>query len=66
MSETDTKLTTYSLAGTKAIDDPTDWSPKEIEEQKIVTDFIHKKLSKITTDKISVKGPLRGEARARA
>lgn len=62
VSETGTKLTTYSLAGTKAIDDPSDWSPKEIVEQKIVTDFIHKKLSKISTAKISVKGPLTHEA----
>lgn len=58
VSETGTKLTTYSLAGTKAIDDPTDWAPKEIEEQKIVTDFIYKKLDKIITDTISVKGPV--------
>ena len=58
VSETRTKLTTYSLAGTKAIDDLTDWAAKEMEEQKIVSDFIYKKLSKVTTDKITIKGPV--------
>ncbi len=62
VSETKTKLTTYSLAGTKVIGDLTDWSSKEIEEQKIVTDFIQKKLSKTTTDTISLRGPATHQA----
>ena len=62
VSETATKLTTYSLAGTKVLDDKTEWTSKEKEEQEIVTDFIHKKLSKTIPDKISIKGPLTHEA----
>jgi len=62
VSETSTKLTTYSLAGTKVIDDTTDWHAKELEEQKIVTDFIHKKLNKTIKGEIKLKGPLTHEA----
>ena len=50
-------LTTYSLAGTKALEDKAMWSDKEIEEQVIVTDFIKKKLSKVTKGSIFTKGP---------
>ena len=57
VSETKTRLTTYSLAGTKVIDDRTLWSAKEIEEQQIVTDFIHKKLRRTIDDKITITGP---------
>ena len=56
------KLTTYSLAGTKVIDDATDWHAKELEEQKIVTDFIRKKLSKTIKDEITIKGPVTHDA----
>jgi isochorismate synthase len=56
-SEKGGTLTTYSLAGTKALADNTMWSDKEIEEQVIVTDFIQKKLSKITEGSILTKGP---------
>jgi isochorismate synthase len=38
------KITVYSLAGTKSIDDETPWAEKEIEEQQIVTDTILQKL----------------------
>ena len=62
VSETSTKLTTYSLAGTKAIDDHTDWTAKEIEEQQIVTDFIYKRVQKIVDEEPSVKGPMTHEA----
>ena len=62
VSEKPTKLTTYSLAGTKVIDDDTDWSAKEMEEQQIVTDFIHKKLSKTISDKITLKAPVTHDA----
>ena len=58
VSETSTKLMTYSLAGTKAIGDKTDWTAKEIEEQQIVTDFIYKKVQKNIDEKIIVKGPV--------
>ena len=54
VSETSSGLTTYSLAGTKVINDSTGWSAKEIEEQQIVTDFIHKKLHKTVEEKISI------------
>lgn len=57
VAETSSKLTTYSLAGTKTIDDGTDWTAKEIEEQQIVTDFIYKKVEKTVDEKIKVKGP---------
>jgi isochorismate synthase len=62
VSETPKRLSTYSLAGTKAIDDESEWTEKEREEQQIVTDFIHKKLEKAVSGKISVKGPLSHEA----
>ena len=62
VSETATKLTTYSLAGTKVIGDKTKWTAKEKEEQEIVTDFIHKKLGKTIPDKITIKGPVTHEA----
>jgi isochorismate synthase len=62
VSETSAKLTTYSLAGTKVIDDKTKWTEKEKEEQEIVTDFIHKKLGKTIPDKITLKGPVTHEA----
>ena len=62
VSETAAKLTTYSLAGTKVVDDRTEWTSKEKEEQEIVTDFIHKKLSKTIPDKITIKGPVTHEA----
>ncbi len=62
VSETSSKLTTYSLAGTKVIDDSTDWHAKEFDEQKIVTDFIHKKLSKTVKGEITIKGPVTQEA----
>lgn len=62
VSETSTKLTTYSLAGTKVVDDRTEWTEKEKEEQKIVTDFIKKKLSKTIPDKITLNGPVTYEA----
>lgn len=57
-----TKLTTYSLAGTKAITDSTPWGKKEKEEQAIVTDFIRKKLAAIPGVDVSAKGPVTHEA----
>jgi len=62
VSETSTRLTTYSLAGTKVMNDNTDWHSKEIEEQRIVTDFIHQKLGETVEDKISLKGPVTKDA----
>lgn len=56
------RLTTYSLAGTKAINDKTPWGEKEKEEQAIVTDFIRKKLDAIPGVEISTKGPMTREA----
>jgi isochorismate synthase len=56
------KLMTYSLAGTKAIDDTTDWGDKEKEEQGIVTEFIRKKLMKVSDAEIKTKGPVTKEA----
>lgn len=58
VAETSSKLTTYSLAGTKAIDDASDWTAKEKEEQQIVTDFIYKKVQTTVDEKIKVKGPM--------
>ena len=48
-------LKTESIAGTK-VGDTLCWGTKEIEEQKIVTDFIYKTLKENTTN-ISIKGP---------
>ena len=62
VSETATKLTTYSLAGTKVVNDKTEWTPKEKEEQEIVTDFILKQLGKTIPDNITIKGPVTHEA----
>jgi isochorismate synthase len=62
VSETPTMLTTYSLAGTKVIDDNTAWSGKEKKEQQIVTDFIQKKLRKTVSEKINIRGPVTHEA----
>ncbi len=62
VSETSSKLTTYSLAGTKVIEDSTDWHEKELEEQKIVTEFIYKKLNKTVKGEITIKGPVTHDA----
>ena len=62
VSESATTLSTYSLAGTKAIEDSSPWTPKEIAEQQIVTDFIHDKLRKTVSDQIKLKGPKTHEA----
>ncbi|MEL4383279.1 chorismate-binding protein, partial [Shewanella algae] len=51
-SQNDTELITYSLAGTKAIDDKSKWTQKEMDEQQIVTGFIRKKLEKIGAHEI--------------
>lgn len=56
------QLTTYSLAGTKAMSDPSPWGEKEKEEQAIVTDFIRKKLEAIPDAAISARGPVTREA----
>ncbi len=56
------RLTTYSLAGTKAINDKTPWGEKEKQEQAIVTDFIRKKLELLRDVKITAKGPATREA----
>lgn len=45
----ETEATTISLAGTKA-DADTQWSDKEIEEQKIVTDYIENTFNKFGID----------------
>ena len=58
VSGTNAKLTVFSLAGTKAQDDETDWTEKEQEEQQIVTDFIHQKLTKAVGEGIKLKGPV--------
>ncbi|MCW3124736.1 MAG: isochorismate synthase [Bacteroidetes bacterium] len=60
-SQNSSTLTTYALAGTKAIEDSSGWGEKEKEEQRIVTDFIRQKLEKITDD-IQAKGPIIREA----
>lgn len=58
VSGTNAKLTVFSLAGTKAHEDETDWTEKEKEEQQIVTDFIYQKLSKVAGEGIKIKGPV--------
>ena len=55
-------LTTYALAGTKAVNDETEWSDKEKVEQRIVTEFIGQKLTKITGEGVKTKGPFTQEA----
>ena len=47
---------TISLAGTKPIDN-LNWTPKEIEEQTIVTDFIKNQLDGLNIINYSVQGP---------
>lgn len=56
------QLTTMSLAGTKPYnaDEPVKWTPKELEEQQIVTDFIAKQIKPYTntvniSDVVTVK-----------
>ena len=56
------QLTTYSLAGTKAVSDPTPWGAKEKQEQAIVTDFIRQKLEAIPDTSIKARGPITREA----
>lgn len=56
------QLTTYSLAGTKAVSDPSPWGEKEKEEQAIVTDFIRRKLEAIPDTAIKARGPVTREA----
>jgi isochorismate synthase len=62
VSETPQKLVTWSLAGTKVATDDTSWTEKEKREQKIVTDFIHKKLRRSIGGKIGIKGPVEHKA----
>lgn len=61
-SQSASGLTTYSLAGTKAADDTSDWGDKEKDEQSIVTEFIKKKLMKVSDAEIKTKGPMTKEA----
>jgi len=49
-------IETMSLAGTKPIDN-IDWTPKEIEEQAIVTDFIKNQLERLNIINYSVQDP---------
>jgi isochorismate synthase len=57
-SQNGTELTTYALAGTKATDDKSPWTDKEKREQEIVTNFIHRKLSRLKATKLSLRGPV--------
>ena len=57
-----TTLTTYALAGTKAMSDDTPWSVKEEVEQRIVTEFIGQKLKKISGEGVKTKGPFTQDA----
>ena len=53
---TETHAETISLAGTKPIDN-LNWTPKEIEEQAIVTDFIKSQLRRLNIISYSVQDP---------
>lgn len=55
------KLTTYSLAGTKTNANQK-WSNKELEEQKLVSNYIFSILTKNTSESITVTGPKTIEA----
>ena len=65
VSETRTKLTTYSLAGTKAIDDLTDWAAKEIEEQKELKRIEKEEKRRLLLESIEVKKKLKEEENLR-
>ncbi len=56
------KLITYSLAGTRRGADTSPWATKELEEQAVVTKFIHSKLQKLSSQPIRVKGPITSQA----
>lgn len=47
--------TTMSLAGTKPVEDNSDWGEKEIHEQQLVTDFIREELTAVC-ENVSVSG----------
>ncbi len=48
---------TYSLAGTKLISKKREWTYKEVKEQQIVTDYIHKTLEKNDCKNIKLSRP---------
>lgn len=54
---TDDTVTTVALAGTRPTDDIT-WTDKEINEQKIVRDFIHGILKENEIDRFIERGPV--------
>lgn len=54
----DDGVSTYSLAGTKIRSNfPVTWGDKEQKEQKIVSDYVLKKLSAVATTSPSIHGP---------
>ena len=61
-SQNGEELISYSLAGTKAVEDESSWTEKELEEQQLVTDFIYEHLKKITEGAIETEGPMSHKA----
>jgi len=57
LSQTGKNTSTIALAGTKKVDDISDWGKKEIEEQFFVSQFITKKLTSNKLNIISKNGP---------
>lgn len=58
----DDYLFTMSLAGTKKVNEETEWTEKEIIEQELVTDFIADELKKMQVDSLEIIGPYDFEA----
>jgi isochorismate synthase len=55
-------IETMSLAATKAIGSIQDWSPKEREEQQMVSDFVENVLRDFSFEEIVVEGPVEQQA----
>ena len=55
-------IETMSLAATKSIHSTQDWTPKEREEQQMVSDFVENVLQEFPFEHVSVEGPLEQQA----
>jgi isochorismate synthase len=55
-------IETMSLAATKSIDSTQDWTPKEREEQQMVSDFVENVLQEFPFEYVNIEGPLEQKA----
>lgn len=55
-------IETMSLAATKSVRSVQDWTPKEREEQQMVSDFVENVLRDFSFDELKIEGPMEQQA----